>query len=189
MPIRLTIKSRLFSDNAEQEVLIESQVPVQRLLAEIRREFDLPDANYVLTDAQGHILGLEQTLEDAKVKAGAVLVFDKRDREKRAHLRAENGQQFHVTNQTTLIGRPKSGNQSNQEVLNVDLSELDPHRTTSRPHARITKKQGVFFVESLHQANLTFVNGMPVHIGVLHPLKPGDWLRMGRIRLQFIEHS
>ena len=68
----------------------------------------------------------------------------------------------------------------------VDLTDLDTHRTTSRRHARIVREEGrVFVSEEIGTANGTFVNGNRIGAGVRVEVKDGDWLQFGDVKTIF----
>ncbi len=54
----------------------------------------------------------------------------------------------------------------------------------SRRHARVQLQRTQFFVEDLGSANGTFLNGQRLTPYLPHPLRDGDELQTGRIRLQ-----
>src|SRR5206468_4161557 len=63
----LTITSDLFDDTS-QEASIRENLPIRTLLVECRKEFSLPDGNYILTvKSTGKMLDPEKTLEQAGV--------------------------------------------------------------------------------------------------------------------------
>jgi CRP-like cAMP-binding protein len=68
----------------------------------------------------------------------------------------------------------------------VDLSELDTQRSTSRRHARISERGGTFFVrEEIGTANGTFVGAQRLQTGIERELHDGDSVRFGRVDFQF----
>jgi len=68
----------------------------------------------------------------------------------------------------------------------VDLTELDVQRSTSRRHARLAAREGRFFVrEEIGTANGTFVGGERLQTGVEHELRDGDAIRFGRVDVDF----
>src|SRR5690606_18797062 len=113
------------------------------LIADIRREYSLPEDYYVLRLGDGgRVLEVGRTLEDVEVKAGMKLVFSveqpaAQTGTKTASLRADDGTVFPILRQPALIGRPNPQKQVTAGMLDVDLSALDTGKTTSRPHARI----------------------------------------------------
>jgi CRP-like cAMP-binding protein len=68
----------------------------------------------------------------------------------------------------------------------VDLTELDVQRSTSRRHARLAARDGRFFVrEEIGTANGTYVGAERLTTGVEHELRDGDAVRFGRVDLVF----
>lgn len=68
----------------------------------------------------------------------------------------------------------------------VDLSELDTQRSTSRRHARVSERGGRFYVrEEIGTANGTFVGAERLPTGVERALSDGDAVRFGRVDFQF----
>lgn len=64
----------------------------------------------------------------------------------------------------------------------IDLSEADTGKTTSRRHAKLVREDGRLFVcEEIGTANGTFVNGVRIGTGVNVPLNEGDELRFGGV--------
>lgn len=55
----------------------------------------------------------------------------------------------------------------------------------SRRHAQITCRDGQFFIEDLNSVNYTFVNKRKIAVGVAHPLRDGDEIRLGRVMMRF----
>lgn len=195
MAIHITLLSALFSDDSEQEVRVRPDLTVTQLIGEILREYDLPSGRYCLTLGGGSSpLPREQTLQNLGVKTGAVLVFAEDEGSgglgpadaKGARLRAATGEEFELRRQPALIGRPNLHAGITREMLDVDLSALDPDRTSSRPHAQIRCVDGHYYVESLRDDNRAFVNEESVAPATPHRLLPGEWLRFGSVRMQFL---
>ena len=68
----------------------------------------------------------------------------------------------------------------------VDLSELDTQRSTSRRHARISERGGQFFVrEEIGTANGTYVGAERLATGVEREIHDGEAARFGRFDFQF----
>jgi hypothetical protein len=55
----------------------------------------------------------------------------------------------------------------------------------SRRHAQITRRDGEYFIEDLNSVNYTFVNKRKIAVGVAHPLRDGDEIRLGRVLMRF----
>lgn len=68
----------------------------------------------------------------------------------------------------------------------VDLDSDDPEAKVSRRHARITYRDGQYFLEDLGSTNGTFVNrGKRLPPGTSQPLKDGDEIIVGKTFLRF----
>lgn len=68
----------------------------------------------------------------------------------------------------------------------VDLDSDDPEAKVSRRHARITLREGQYFLEDLGSTNGTFVNrGKRLLPGQLHQLQDGDEIIVGKTFLRF----
>lgn len=83
----------------------------------------------------------------------------------------------------TVIGRfdPVTGMSPD-----IDLREVDTRRTMSRRHARISSREGKFFIqEEVGTANGTFVRGTRLATGKEHEIRSGDRLRLGLVELVF----
>ncbi len=196
MSIRVSITSHLFPADREPEAVLRDDLRVGELIDEIRREFRLPLEDYVLyVQGSGQMLNPQHTLEQARVRAGAVLVLTTRQRygirppgaaPTAAHglLRAANsGPVFSLTRQVSWIGRPNP--KEGLLAVDVDLTSLDPSRSTSRPHARILWENGQHYLESLRADNPAFVNGSPLMPGQRQLLRAGDRLSFGKVTLTF----
>lgn len=195
MTIHITLRSTLFSDNHEQEVRVRTDLTVGQLIAEIAREYSLSSGNYCLTlDSAPAPLPEDQTLQQAGVRTGAVLVFGTNDsngdrpsgNKGQPRLRAASGETFELRRQPSLIGRPNNHTRISSEMLDADLSVLDPDRTSSRPHARITCIDAEYYLESIRDDNPAYVGEQPVAPGTRRRLSSGEWLRFGVVRLQFL---
>ena len=58
----------------------------------------------------------------------------------------------------------------------------------SRRHAQITRRDDQYFIEDLNSVNYTFVNKRKIAVGVAHPLRDGDEIRLGRVLMRFQAH-
>lgn len=68
----------------------------------------------------------------------------------------------------------------------VDLKAVDDRRSTSRRHARISFRDGRFFLrEEMGTANGTFVGGQRLRPGVEVELRDGDEVRFGFVHMTF----
>jgi hypothetical protein len=68
----------------------------------------------------------------------------------------------------------------------VDLTPLDPERTSSRRHARLYRQDGqVWVVEEIGTLNGTFVKGERLETAVPAPVASGDGVRFGLVEFVF----
>lgn len=71
-------------------------------------------------------------------------------------------------------------------VPTVDLSSVDPQKTTSRRHATLFLRDGQWYVrEEVGVRNGTFVNGQRLAAGEEKVVSHGDRLRFGLVELEF----
>ncbi len=81
------------------------------------------------------------------------------------------------------IGRP---DRATGMTPDVDLSDVDPERTLSRRHAKIFRREGVFYLrEDMGTRNGTFLNGERLTTGVEVRLRDGDRVRFGLVDMVF----
>jgi len=83
----------------------------------------------------------------------------------------------------TLVGRsdPVTG-----ITPDVDLTPLDPQRSTSRRHAKLYQMSERYYVmEEIGVMNGTYVNGTRLTTGVPVPVASGDVLKFGLVSLTF----
>jgi len=98
---------------------------------------------------------------------------------------SENGETvFHLSvGSETSIGRrdPVTGIDPD-----IDLSDIDTHRSTSRAHAKIYHRGRKFFLrEEIGTSNGTFLNESRLQTGVPVELADGDQVRFGLVKLIF----
>jgi FHA domain len=68
----------------------------------------------------------------------------------------------------------------------IDLDSDDPEAKVSRRHARITLREGKYFLEDLGSTNGTFINrGKRLQPGQLQSLQDGDEIIVGKTFLSF----
>jgi predicted component of type VI protein secretion system len=68
----------------------------------------------------------------------------------------------------------------------VDLTLIDIKRSVSRRHARISSRDGVYFLtEEVGALNGTFVNGVKLITGKPAPLNNEDRVSVGTVNLVF----
>ncbi len=103
----------------------------------------------------------------------------------RAALVASSGQRFELRHTRALIGRADSNLGYPAEALDADLTDLDPGRTVSRPHALIVYSSGQFTVRDLYSQRGLLLNGVPVSPSKSQFIQDGDVLTLGDVRVQF----
>lgn len=65
----------------------------------------------------------------------------------------------------------------------IDLTEADVYKTTSRRHAKFVNDGGRLIVkEEIGTANGTFVNGKRIATGTEVELNEGDWIQFGGVK-------
>ncbi len=87
----------------------------------------------------------------------------------------------------TMVGRgdPVTGQQPD-----IDLTPVDPDRSSSRRHAKLYFRDGaVHVVEEIGTTNGTFVNGVRLEAGQPLRVAPGDELRFGLVELVLADDS
>ena len=93
------------------------------------------------------------------------------------------GKRFTLGNVESQIGRWDA---DGGIFPDVDLDADDPEAKVSRRHARITLREGRYFLEDLGSTNGTFVNrGKRLLPGNLQPLQDGDEIIVGKTFLRF----
>ena len=93
------------------------------------------------------------------------------------------GKRFTLGNVESQIGRWDA---DGGIFPDVDLDADDPEAKVSRRHARITLREGRYFLEDLGSTNGTFVNrGKRLLPGHLQPLQDGDEIIVGKTFLRF----
>jgi len=93
------------------------------------------------------------------------------------------GRKFMLSAEESQIGRWDA---DGGVFPDVDLDTDDPEAKVSRRHARITLKNGEYFVEDLGSTNGTFVNrGKRLLPGQPQPLRESDEIIVGKTFLRF----
>jgi CRP-like cAMP-binding protein len=98
---------------------------------------------------------------------------------------AESGVEYRLPGTGTLtIGRRDPVTQIQPDV---DLSSIDPERSSSRRHAKIFRDgEEYFLVEDIGATNGTFLNGARIRTGVPVTVRSGDVVRLGLVELNFL---
>lgn len=96
----------------------------------------------------------------------------------------DSKEDFHLSaGSETTIGRqdPVTGIHPD-----VDLTEVDTQRSTSRRHAKIYRRGNKFFLtEEIGTTNGTFINGARIETGVPFEISPGDEVQFGLVKMKF----
>jgi len=93
----------------------------------------------------------------------------------------KSGQAFPFASEEAVIGR---GDKTHGTTVEIDLSDLDRQRTTSRRHAVVFMRgEDAFLREEPGVSNGTFVNGRRVKQGADNALQEGDRVRFGLVEL------
>ncbi len=93
------------------------------------------------------------------------------------------GKEFPLNDDESYIGRWDA---DSGIFPDVDLDADDPEAKVSRRHARITRRNGQYFVEDLGSTNGTFINrGRRLLPGDRQPLNDGDEIIIGKTFLKF----
>lgn len=102
----------------------------------------------------------------------------------RASLVVEGGGPvFPLVGEEILVGRYDPVTEIQPEI---DLTEIDTKRSVSRRHARMSLRDGAWYVaEEVGALNGTFVNGTRLLPGRGAPLSPGDIVSAGMVRLVY----
>ncbi len=102
-----------------------------------------------------------------------------------AALFTRDGEPFMLRHTRALIGRADESMGFPSEVLDVELTALDPNLTVSRPHAMIVYSDSGFTIRDLYSQRGLWVNGERVSASHSQPIYDGDVLSIGEVELQF----
>ncbi len=97
----------------------------------------------------------------------------------------DTGIEFRVSSGSeTLVGRRDAVTGINPDI---DLTDVDVQRSTSRRHAKLFRRGDRFFVtEEIGVTNGTFIAGNRLQTGVPGELKPGDDVHFGLVKMRFV---
>jgi hypothetical protein len=172
---------------SRRDLELPAEIPVGQLLRGLTIALELlepaaaeqaADLPYQLVRAAGgEPLASDKNLKRCRVVAGERLRLLST-----ASLIAPGGQKFLLTGNRTRIGRPDGTG----EAL-IDLSHEPDSSSVHRTHAFIGRERGAWLFTVDRQAtNRTQVNGRDLRPGQAVPLKNGDQLRLGKVKLRFI---
>jgi len=199
----MEIEVQIFEDM--QSALVRKDLSVNRFIQEILSEFSQElDGNtaYALR-LNGVVLDQDLRIEQIPLKAADTLQFGYQQvtaavtappveepkepaRPKQLALKA-GSKVFRVTKSSILIGRPRTTDtRTGASSVDIDLSNLPESQTVSRPHARITRVDDSYRIESLKQNNMVILNSKSIAPGDAIPLTDGDTLQLGKVILSVI---
>ncbi len=93
------------------------------------------------------------------------------------------------TGQTFMLMKPESviGRSDPQKAIfpDADLAPLDTQHTVSRRHARLSLREGHYYLEDLNAFNKTRLNGIALAPNQEQELREGDIIRLGNVDLRF----
>ena len=148
-----------------------------RMMRKLSRR--LRDVTTMLEDALGH-----QVSEEEEKHAPVKRAVPPRERDVCRLVATDPAMEFYLNREgDTLVGRcdPVTG-----ITPDIDLTALDPQRSTSRRHAKLYQMGGHFYVmEEIGVMNGTFVNEHRVATGTPVPLQSGDTVKFGLVSLTF----
>jgi len=197
------IAVQIFEDT--QTALVRKDVSVSRFIQEILSEFSQElDGNteYALR-LNGVPLDEDLRIEQIPLKADDTLQFSYRQvtaavpippveepeepaQSKQLALKA-GSKVFRIIKSSTLIGRPRiTDTRTGASNVDIDLSNLPESQTVSRPHARITKIDESYRIESLKQNNMVVLNSKSIAPGDAATLQDGDTLQLGKVILSVV---
>jgi uncharacterized ubiquitin-like protein YukD len=135
----------------------------------------------------------ESTLGDAGVLDGFILQIVRGKivpppSKESAFLEANSGQTFSLISDEVLVGRkdPKRN-----IFVDIDLTDLDHKKVTSRPHARLKRQDDNWTITDQRSANYTWVNGHKLVAGEPYQLNDGDEILFGKngVVMKFVEEK
>ena len=183
-------------DHVVNELRLPTDVgddPISYHLVRQRQVLDEESTLYEAGVEEGDILQLtilDPNATVGKMVSGAVLnrLGGKAGSEPlpiRAWLHAPTGARFDLQHTRALIGRadPKLGYPP--DTLDADLTELDPGKSVSRPHALIVYNNSAFTVRDLYSQRGLMLNGERVSPSKAAALADGDVLTLGDVEVQF----
>ncbi|MEP7289622.1 MAG: FHA domain-containing protein [Chloroflexota bacterium] len=95
------------------------------------------------------------------------------------------GRRYDLRHSRALIGRADTKLGYPPESLDADLTEVDPGKTVSRPHALIVFNNGEFTIRDLYSQRGLMLNGERVSPSKAAMLQDGDSLTLGDVSVQF----
>lgn len=186
-----------YGNRDRADLAVPLDVPCRLLAASLGKALNLEsDVEQAFTLSEtgatgGQRLPANSTLGSAGILNGQVLRLNsERVKEARAIpqggacLRAENGLTFNLVGAYALLGR---GDPRNNILPDIELTDLDRQRITSRRHACIEFDQTTYTVTDLGSNNGTWLNGRRLQAKTPEPLTDGDEITLGKngVRMVF----
>lgn len=195
--------------NMTVPVKVQGNMQVQRFISEVCQRYQLPADQLIVyyRDAAGvdRQLNAEQSFSQNRIPSQAVLVFETRintESPTREFIRRNKviplestvfvclreemtGEPHRLSWQPAVIGRRDMRDTEKNKMLAVDLSHVPLAQYISRQHACITRKNGQYYVESIHEQNPTLLDGRRLLPWQRAPLQPGNRIQVGQTTLIF----
>lgn len=177
-------------DDGPYPALVRHGMTAEQLIREIMRRFDdlSPDVEYALMTSDERALAPDAPLADLPDESELSFGHPPPPPISETHivrLVAENGRQFEVEKQPTIIGRVKK-NQASNERPDIDLAEQPAGNTVSGRHAQISRDRDMYYIDNLTQENRVLVNDVRVTANQRQMIQQGDTLQIGRVALRFV---
>lgn len=209
VPLRINIFDQ------SQNVLVRKHLTVERLIADILREFALEldlnrkyillangrqlDADTIigetdLDDSHDLILGYYEpvrAMNSMMVDAAAAVSAEASSAPaptaavKPAHLRELETGNTFALNKPIMVIGRAATGNAASEGIDIDLQTFREGRSVSRPHARVVVEGTKFMLEALKADRPVFLNDKTIDFGKKHPLKNGDVVGVGKVMLAF----
>ena len=187
-----------YNSNSRIDLALPLNIPCHVLadaIAEAIKIEEGKDYSLVIRSDEGIVpIPAESTLGDAGVLDGYILQIvrgkqtpsSKKASKARAYLEASSGQTFPLASDEVSVGRkdPKRN-----IFVDIDLTDLDHKKVTSRPHARLKRQDGNWTITDQRSANFTWVNGHKLVAGEPYQLNDGDEILFGKngVVMKFVE--
>ena len=215
MPVNVTLQYLRDGVKDSRRVKISLDSQVASIIDQLVQELHLPEASqeeqltYHLV-AQRQVLDEEMTLFEAGIQENDIIQLTLLDPNATvgkqitsavlnrlggkstseplpvsAALFSADGQRFELQHTRALIGRADSKLGYPREALDADLTDLDPGKTVSRPHALIVYSNGEFTIRDLYSQRGLMLNGERVSPSKAAVLQDGDILTLGTVEVQF----
>lgn len=185
-----------YGNRERADLAVPLDVPCRLLAASLGKALNLEsdvEQAFTLAEADspgGQRLPANSTLGGAGILNGSILRLTS-EHEKAARVIPQGGayllsgtdQIFKLTGAYTLLGR---GDPHHSIHPDIDLTDLDTQRITSRRHACIEFNQTVYTIMDLGSNNGTWVNGKRLQANTPVPLHVGDEIMLGKNGMKLV---